>query len=296
MKINKLTEAQKAKIPDYVKEWTEKGLTTVRRTQQEAETAFEAFQRHVLQIERTAPVVLLDSPKQCWAKVCEVTGLKNKDFVYPYFDCQFWAGWFSFYEFMRKELGIEYKNAVQYKSFVDCHGFGMVWPLETLCVVCQPPTVLKTNARGLHCEDGPAISYNGDNEGWFLNGVKVSKELVMTPSENLSIDMFTHEKNADVKAEFVRKYGIERMVDLGTLVDSYQNYDQEEQPWWWKSEYTLIDMHSVFTDIPYQPYLKMRNQTTGIWHMEACSPSVRTLAQAIQERFGGRDMKIVAIA
>ena len=118
----------------------------------------------------------------------------------------------------------------------------------------------------------------------------------MTPAEDLSMAMFTREKNADVKAEFVRKYSIERMVDIGKIVDSYENYDQEEQPWWWKSEYTLIDMHKVFTDIPYQPYLKMLNQTTGIWHMEAVSPQCRDLKAAIKERFGGRELKIVNIA
>ena len=295
-KIEKLTDEQIALFPSYVKEWTQKGLTTQQRTQEEAEVAFEAFQRHSLKMENPAPVVLLDSPKKCWAKVCEVTGLKEKDFVYPYFDCQYWAGWFSFYEFMRKEVGVKYDCSDAYSAFIACQGFSMVWPLKEICVVCQPPTILRTNERGLHCEDGPALSYNGDNECYSLNGIKVSKELVMTPAEDLSMAMFTREKNADVKAEFVRKYGIERMVDIGKIVDSYENYDQEEQPWWWKSEYTLIDMHKVFTDIPYQPYLKMLNQTTGIWHMEACSPNVLTLTDAVKERFGGREMKIVSIS
>jgi hypothetical protein len=40
----------------------------------------------------------------------------------------------------------------------------------------------------------------------------------------------------------------------------------------------------------------MLNQTTGIWHVEAVSPQCRTLKDAIKERFGGREMKIVAIA
>ena len=40
----------------------------------------------------------------------------------------------------------------------------------------------------------------------------------------------------------------------------------------------------------------MMNQTTKIWHMEAVSPNCRTLKDAIKERFGGREMKIVGIA
>lgn len=293
--INELTEEQIAKFPVYVEEWLANGLTTQQRTQEEAEKDFNAFQLHILKKTPT-PVILLDSPKKCWEKICEVTGLKSGDFIYPCFDCQFWAGWCSFYEFMRKELKIEYTNKVEYNTFLNCNKYGMVWPLDDICVVCQPPTILKVNSRGLHCEDGPALSYNGDNECWSLNGIKVPKKLVMTASEQLSMDMFTQETNADVKAEFVRKYGIERMISIGNPVDSYENYDQETQPWWWKSEYTLIDMHPAFTDIPYQPYLKMLNQTTGIWHMEACSPDVKTLPDAIKERFGGKEMKIVSIS
>jgi hypothetical protein len=40
----------------------------------------------------------------------------------------------------------------------------------------------------------------------------------------------------------------------------------------------------------------MQNQTTEIWHVEAVSPACRTLKDAIKERFGGKDMKILNIA
>ena len=216
--------------------------------------------------------------------------------VYPYFDCQFWAGFFSFYDFFKNELCINFPNNLEYETLKKCTSYGMVWPLENLCVVCQPPTIINKNERGLHCENGPALSYNGDNEIWALNGITVPKELVLTPSEELSIDFFKNEKNADVKAEFVRKYGVERMLDMGKIVDSYENYpDQTNYSWWWKSEYELWDMSAIFEGIPYQPYLKMKNQTTGVWHVEAVSPNCKTLSEAVKERFGGREMKIVSI-
>jgi len=179
---------------------------------------------------------------------------------------------------------------------LPCQKYGMVWPMKKLCVVCQPPTIINKNSVGLHCETGPALSYSGNNEIWALNGVNVPKELVMTPSGSLSIDFFKNEKNADVKAEFVRKYGVERMLDMGKQVDSFENYpDQTNYSWWWKSQYELWDMASIFPGLTYQPYLKMRNQTTNVWHVEAVSPACRTLKDAIKERFGGREMKIVGI-
>ncbi|MBM4074583.1 MAG: hypothetical protein FJ267_02920, partial [Planctomycetes bacterium] len=266
-KITKLTEEQVAKLDVYVNEWVAKGLTTERKTQQDAERDFTEFQRHVLKRE-PSPVILLDSPADCWRVVLQHTLRENDEvkqllnekiekklalkknknaaresieasifeeilndavktipIVYPYFDCQFWAGWFSFYEFCRNELKISFDNITGYTAMLNCQPYGMVWPLDTICVVCQPPTVIERNEHGLHCETGPAVSYNGKNEIYSLNGIIVPKELVTTPAEDLSLDFFAKEKNADVKAEFVRKYGIERMLDLGKRVDSYENYD-----------------------------------------------------------------------
>jgi hypothetical protein len=377
MKISKLTIAQTKKMAEYVKIWTEKGLTTNQKSHYDAVRDFTAFQKHVLKMENPAPVVLLNSPNECWMAImiastlsdCDVNQVVsqvedqvwsqvlnqvrsqvvnqvedqvwsqvlnqvesqvrsqvlnqvesqvrsqvgnqvgdqvriqvlnqvgNQKITYPYFDCQYWASWFSFYEFARNELAISFTNSIEYESFLNCHSYGMVWPLKNLCVVCQPPTVINKNSRGLHCENGPALSYNGQNEIYALNGVTVPKELVLTSSEDLSIDFFKNEKNADVKAEFVRKFGIERMLDMGKLLDTFENYpNQKDYDWWWKSQYELYDMSKCFADIPYQPYLKMMNQTTKIWHMEAVSPSCRTLKDAIKERFGGKEMKIVAIA
>jgi len=83
------------------------------------------------------------------------------------------------------------------------------------------------------------------------------------------------------------------MLSLGKKIGSYENYDEE---WWTKSEYKLWDMAALFPNLNYQPYLKMMNQTTKIWHVEAVSPDCRTLRDAIKERFGGRDFTIKAIA
>jgi hypothetical protein len=436
-KISKLTIAQTKKMAEYVKIWTEKGLTTNQKSHYDAVRDFTAFQKHVLKMENPAPVVLLNSPNECWMAImiastlsdCDVNQVESQvrsqvesqvknqiwsqvanqvesqvanqvesqvrsqvwsqvqsqvanqvanqvwsqvgsqvrsqvrsqvesqvwsqvqsqvanqvgsqvanqvrsqfesqvtnqiwsqvanqvgsqvgsqvesqvvnqvwsqKITYPYFDCQYWAGWFSYYEFARNELAISFTNSIEYESFLNCHSYGMVWPLKNLCVVCQPPTVINKNSRGLHCENGPALSYNGQNEIYALNGVTMPKEIVLTSSEDLSIDFFKNEKNADVKAEFVRKFGIERMLDMGKLLDTFENYpNQKDYDWWWKSQYELYDMSKCFADILYQPYLKMMNQTTKIWHMEAVSPSCRTLKDAIKERFGGKEMKIVAIA
>jgi len=212
---------------------------------------------------------------------------------------QQWISWSSFYLFA-ESIGVKYspEDSELLSEWVD-EGKHLHWwhPFDDVVFISERPIRLTVNETGnLHNETQMAIEYS---DGWgmyCLNGISVPKYLVETPDENLSIDFFTKETNADVKAEFVRKYGVERMLELGNKVDSYEKYDQEENPWWWKSEYELWDMKNIFVGLDYQPYVKMKNQTTQVWHVEAVSPQCRTLKEAIKERFGGKEMKIVGIA
>jgi hypothetical protein len=54
-------------------------------------------------------------------------------------------------------------------------------------------------------------------------------------------------------------------------------------------------MSKLFNGIEYAPHLKMTNQTTGTIHIEAVSPVCRNLKDAIIDRMGGRDLKIINI-
>jgi hypothetical protein len=193
-----------------------------------------------------------------------------KDFVYPYFDCQFWAGWFSFYEFMRNELGVSYEK--EYESFKSCQKYGMVFPLDELCIVCQPPTVIKKNNNGLHCSDGPALSYNGDNEIYALNGVSMPKEYVLTSAENIAAEMVMKETNVEIRRELLRKVGIERLLnDLPQKVlDTVGNY-----------ELYSLDLSDELKNCR---YLKMTNPSVGVFHLEGVEPSINTVKEALKWR------------
>jgi hypothetical protein len=295
-KLEKLTPEQEARMADYTAKWVAIGKDTVSLGLAETTEIIHNYQKLILKVNPT-PVVVKDNPKEAWAFIQKHTN-SDESFVFPYQDGSFSAHIFAFYDFFFTEGIVKMNPELQekFKAWSDTAKLGLIYPLDDICVVTKKPKKIITDARGrLHCENGMALEY----EGWgfySLNGVTVPEYLVMTPAEELSMDFFKKETNADVKAEFVRKYGVERMLDLGKKIDSYENYDQEEQPWWWKSEYELWDMAVLFEGLEYQPYLKMKNQTTGIWHVEAVSPTCRTLKDAIKERFGGKEMKIVAIA
>lgn len=269
--IETLTQAQIEKFPTYVKKWTERGLTTVQRTSEDAIRDFTLFQENILK-KTPLPVVLLKSPLECNKKIKELTcpDMKSGEFqcVYPYFDCQYWAGWFSFYDYMEQELGIKYDNKKNYDIMKSCQSYGMVFPLDTICIVCQPPTIIKTNSNGLHCENGVALSYNGDNELYALNGVIMSKELVMTPAHDITTNQVFKETNVDIRRELIRKVGIAQILDKlpHKILDS-------------DGDYVLysIDLSAEVKDAR---YLKMTNPSIGVFHIEAVGPEIATVKDA----------------
>jgi hypothetical protein len=164
-------------------------------------------------------------------------------------------------------------------------------------VVTEKPLEIHFNEENqLHAEGAPAIKYagHGEFEVYLLNGVRVPKWLAMADDADLELSQYVEIKNADVRTEFVRKFGVERMLEsYGKKLDTFENYNEE---WWNKSEYELWDMNAIFDGVSYAPHLKMKNATTGVWHVEAVSPECNTLRDAIKERLGGRDLQIQAIA
>lgn len=112
-------------------------------------------------------------------------------------------------------------------------------------------------------------------------------------------------QNADIKAHFVKKIGVDRLVEFGTVVDTYENYPDNEM--WAKSEYKIIDMHEFIPSrrrvdpwghlvgkaqpFTYAPFLYMKNQTTGVYHLEGIHPRCKTLYDAIKMRYNGLNIR-----
>ncbi len=172
-------------------------------------------------------------------------------------------------------------------------------PYADLCIVSKPIKRAHFKGATLHRENGPAVEfYSSLDTPTFelhaLNGVVVPKYLAETESANLDIEFFLKEKNADVKAEFIRKYGIERMLELGTEIDTYENHkNSHNYEWYKKSQYKLYDMSNLFMGYPYLPYLYMANQTVpGVYHLE-CVFSLdkeelpRTIIEGLAVRMNG---------
>jgi len=190
-------------------------------------------------------------------------------------------GWVSFYDFFEQRGVLDDADFKNYKKVFYGGMFDSIQTDLAWFIVPNPKKIYRNEEGQVHREDGPAVEWEDGSGRYYLNNTPVRKELVMTPATQLSLDMYTEISNADERTEFVRKYGIDRMVGMGKVVDTYSNYTD---PWYIKSEYELVDMACLFETIDYAPHLKMKHQTMPIYVVEPVSPDVRTIEEALSDR------------
>ena len=209
----------------------------------------------------------------------------NIYFVPTYSWGQHDIGWVSYYLFYF-HYGLLKKNedfSIIKQWYELSKSCGWCYTFENIVFVCEKPSKININSSGeLHKNGDMALQYSDGYGLYMLNGVSVPKYLAITPAGDLDIEFFKKEENADVKAEFVMKYGIDRMVEMGEVIDSYKNYNNGE--WWEKSGYTLVDMSPIFRSIDYAPHILCKNQTTNIYHLEGIDPNCKNLQEAMNWR------------
>lgn len=321
-KIEHITEEQKAKMPQYVQKWIDIGRDTTRLDEAKTKKAIDNY-RKMINKKVDVPLIILDNPLESWV-ACSLL-LEHKvslDNLHeelksvfdgnpkkykiptarlPWQSGSFFVSTFSFYDFMIEELGVELEQDLyaKYKIWEATSQLGCIYPLDDFTIVSQKPTEIHMNENNvLHKDGGPALVYAGmgDIKIYSLNGVTVPEYIATTPEEKLDLEYYNTITNADVKAEFVRKVGIERFKSKGKLLDSYVNYDEKKYPWVHRSKYELYDMECLFDGLTTAPYLSMENITSGIYHFEGVSPQCQTLPAAIKERTGFNMNQIKAIA
>jgi hypothetical protein len=95
-----------------------------------------------------------------------------------------------------------------------------IWPHRRFAIVTDRPKRLERDERGrLHCEDGPSIAWDGWAL-WHIHGVGVTEQVVLRP-ETLTLDEIDAERNADVRAVMIARWGYPRYLQEtgATLVD-----------------------------------------------------------------------------
>jgi hypothetical protein len=194
-----------------------------------------------------------------------------RNFVYPYIDGHFWSGYFSIYDYCNKELNIKFKNQKLWEMYLECSKLGLVYPFEYFVVISEKPTEIHFNKnKVLHNEKGMSVKYADGFGVYSLNGVMVSKEIVETKAEDLDSNLVLKETNVEVRREIIRKIGVERLI---------QKLNCKSLDKWSDGIYELLEI--PLSNNERRVYLKMRNPSIGIWHIEAVPPEIKTIKEAL---------------
>ena len=178
-----------------------------------------------------------------------------------------------------------------YKAALDLYGLQYNESSHNLYIASKPDAIFISDSI-THC----AYTFGNQTE-YYCDGLKVPQWLYEAKKEdNLDSNLIEELENVDVRTIFIKKVGIEKFIEKGILIDSYRNYPENE--WWAKSEYRLIDMKEILVKkivtwgsktkiekFDYAPFLCMKNQTTGDYHLEGVSPDCRNLYDALKMRY-----------
>jgi hypothetical protein len=225
--------------------------------------------------------------EQVWSQV--------KDFFFPYLYGHMDSGYISFNDYANEVLGIKFDVQDKFNAYKMTTESGCIYACDEFCVISQKPTKLMMKEGKLHNDGGSAWEYADGIKGYSLNGVIVPEYLAVTPAKDLDIEFFKKEKNADVKAEFLRKYGVNRLLEHGNKVDTYAEYKNKL---WSESKYELWDLKNMFEGITRHQhcyFLKMLNQSTGSWHVEGVAPECNTLEKALAWRMKNKHTELVTV-
>ena len=209
--------------------------------------------------------------------------LKKTKLVYhsSWFDGQIDSYWVCFYLFCRDVLGVKYqpdKSRILDLHVRLCKSANRVYFYEKQVLICERPEFIGWRNGRIHHDGGMAVRFRDRWGIWALNGVRVPQELAETPAGALSPEKWIAEENAEIRAQFIWKYGVDRLKKYGKSIERNDVYE-------------LIDMSELFKrrEGRYTPYLFMINPSTGTIHAEGVSDKCRTINNALAWRDGETD-------
>ena len=270
--IESLTPEQEAKIPEYVKMGIDIGFSTTRMNREKAKAYVKKLYKFMGRKNTDPEIIFAEGPMEAWGKIEEIYGEKI-EFVWPYLDGQFWSCYYAWINFYRDVVRLQID--IDTSIIEEMIEFGNIYPLENHCIMAEKiETCQYDPSFGLHCEGSHAMSYRDGTKIWALHGVIVPQWLAETPHDKLNPKDFATIENVEVRREFVRKVGVERICnELGSKILD-------------KSPDGTYELHEI--DLGGKtgkwPYLKMLNPSIGVYHMECVEKTCKTIKDAITFR------------
>lgn len=203
------------------------------------------------------------------------------------------AFWIAFYDYCQRVLEVKYEAtaakhlAIHMKVSSSC---GWWYPFENICVVCERPLELHWRQPApemLHRDGGPAIVMRDGWSVWILNNVRVPKWLAETPEAQIDPARIKEIMNAEVRREFIRKVGIERIA-AALNAETVDEVEFENDTG--RHSYALL---SLEIGEERWLYLKMENPSLrGTYHLEGVPNSVESVRAALLFRNGLKESQI----
>jgi hypothetical protein len=118
-----------------------------------------------------------------------------------------------------------------------------------------------------------AYRYSDGFGSYYLNGVKVTKEIALTPARDLDVQLVLTESNVDVQKQIINKIGIERVIQkLGMpSLDKWVDPNTDKS-------YELFHLKSGNLDRRYLFY--EHASVPGMYYARAVPPEVSMCWQA----------------
>jgi len=219
MKITELTEEQKSKFPDYVKKWTDIGLSTERSDRPKTEEIIKKIYKNAGFGE--PKIVWSESPIGNFKALAEMLkqepGNENKTVdeilkeeyrenayhcMYGYHD----ADWLSFYDYFRNECNLVEETEPLVNLIELSKHCGWLLPFEYVCFVSERNIKLNRDTQGrLHSETEAAIEYADGYKIYAIHGVRVPGYIIENP-ELITIEKINQENNVEIRRIMIQRY------------------------------------------------------------------------------------------
>jgi hypothetical protein len=181
-KIDKLTPAQEAKIPEYVEKYTKRAYCTDSIDRASVSEKINAVYQHILKKPIPKTVEVVNGPASAWKRICDIVKDEHnlsdedynelrKNFVMPELCGSFDNYWAAYHDFFVEVVGVEVEDTPAIKAYLNTMDLGLIYPLDNVCIVTERPTKVVVNAdKKLSSETGSALEYANDLEIFAIDG------------------------------------------------------------------------------------------------------------------------------
>lgn len=188
------------------------------------------------------------------------------------------SAWLGFQDFMNEVVGLK-EETEELSALWEMAQEGHWWlPFENICLASERPIEMFLLNGNLHKEGGPAIRYADDFGLFALNGVEVPEWLAVLPKEKLVAKNILALTNAQQRAAGIKRIG------FGPMLNELKAETIHEM-----DDYRLLSIE--FEGQRIGPYLAMKNPSTGEIHCEGVGeptggvdPKIKTCEQALAWR------------